>query len=170
MNINYKAAINFLKQEIKAQSHNNRKSKYEFTNAQRWASKLFTQNGFNAYGWTWGKYTNENGKTISSYTGTDKAPLFKYNQETDESYKFRSELWLEYIKNTGYTALPSIYYDKNLDSTVLHILYNQLRNKKPHTTKDDAYVNSRLYKELLQRVELQFQLQEDSQEVNHVSE
>jgi hypothetical protein len=158
-----KAAIAFLKAEIKKISSEQRKDKYAYRAAQRAASKLLFQNGQNPYHWTW-TITDPETKKVSYYWGGSKDAVLQKNfKETDEAYKIRNDLWLEYLKTSGYTRLPGWFYGEDEEITCMHVLCNKLREAKPHTEKDEKYVDSETYKALLQRIEMQFPLLEASQ-------
>ena len=80
-----------------------------------------------------------------------------YNMLQNESFTYWQFTLTDYFKTNG---IQYKSFDKNhpvqneqWDLTFLHIVYNQIRNKKPHTTKDECYVSHYAYKTFLARLQ-----------------
>jgi hypothetical protein len=158
-----KAAIRFLKEEIKKLAEQQRKGKNAFKFAQRQVQALFFNNKMNPYqGWTWIQETADGKKCYYCYGGGESV-LQSHFKESPEDYKRRLDLWLEFVKTTGYNHLPTVYWGDAWEITCHHILLNKLCGGKPHIEKDEAYVNHETYKALVQRMEEQFPLQVESE-------
>lgn len=73
--------------------------------------------------------------------------LFTYWQFTlTDFYKTNGIQYKSFDKN------HPVQYEQ-WDLTFLHICYNQIRNRKPHTTKDEVYVSHYAYKTFLARLQ-----------------
>jgi hypothetical protein len=164
-----KAAIIFLKEELKTLAEQQKKGKHAHKYAQRQLQKLIIDNKMNPYQeWSWMEETTD-GKQIYWIYGSEKAVLKSSFGEKPEEYKRRLDLWLEFVKTTGYNHLPTVYWGDAWVITCHHILFNKLCGGKPHIEKDEEYVNSPSYKALVERIEKQFPLQDEFESGNNAT-
>lgn len=169
-----KLAIQFIKSELARLKTEIRTAKSNYRKTQRCVSTIFKSDSpYGSYDKNYYRVTWHFENLLSDFRYvralTPDFKLKRRKNESDESYDNRVKMVVEFLNTSPYNTLPRGHWSAHADCfpsevTCLHILYNKLRNKKPHVENEEKYVNSSTYKDILKRVEEHSQISETAQE------